>query len=364
MRPVVVAGHVCVDLEPSLHAAPLLTPGLLQEVGPLKFSAGGCVPNTGGDLAQMGVPVRIVAAAGDDPLAETLAELLEARGLDASGVAVLPGETTSYSIVVQPPGRDRTFWHHVGANALFDGSGIDLSGSDLLHVGYPNILEALRADGGRALADLLRTARTAGVTTSVDLAMLDPASPAATAEWKPVLRRWLPLVDLFTPSVDDLASLGLRPEGTAPDELLALGESLVEMGAGAVLLKAGELGLGLLAAPAGRLARAGRALGPLAGEWCGARLWAPRLRAPAVTTRGAGDAAAAGLLAGVASGRGARGALRLAAAAAGRRVSGEGRLLAQSEMDAWATGAGFEAIHDAVGWEQGADGIASYRGRP
>ncbi len=68
MRSVVVAGHVCVDFIPQLPAAATTRPGELLEVGPLAVHAGGCVANTGGDLAELGADVDVVGDVGDDEL--------------------------------------------------------------------------------------------------------------------------------------------------------------------------------------------------------------------------------------------------------------------------------------------------------
>ena len=53
MRSVVVAGHVCVDFIPEIPSGAATEPGELLEVGPLTVAAGGCVANTGGDLAAL-----------------------------------------------------------------------------------------------------------------------------------------------------------------------------------------------------------------------------------------------------------------------------------------------------------------------
>src|SRR5690348_2717080 len=121
MRSALVAGHVCVDLVPGLSHVPQVRPGELAEVGPLAVRAGGCVANTGGDLAALGAPVQVVGDAGDDELGALLVGLLAARGVRTGQLRRVPGRSTSYSLVLQPPGRDRSFWHHVGANAGFDG---------------------------------------------------------------------------------------------------------------------------------------------------------------------------------------------------------------------------------------------------
>lgn len=58
MHSVVIAGHVCVDFIPELPEASAVRPGELLEIGPLTVQAGGCVANTGGDLAALGADVR------------------------------------------------------------------------------------------------------------------------------------------------------------------------------------------------------------------------------------------------------------------------------------------------------------------
>ena len=80
MRSVVVAGHVCVDFIPELPAVAGTGPGELLEVGPLAVHAGGCVANTGGDLAALGAAVDVVGDVGADELGTLLAALLRARG--------------------------------------------------------------------------------------------------------------------------------------------------------------------------------------------------------------------------------------------------------------------------------------------
>src|SRR6059058_4040578 len=140
MRAAVVAGHLCLDFVPGLSAVPRTGPGDLTEIGPLRLVPGGCVANTGGDLAALGAPVTVVGDIGEDALGDVLVGALAARALRTEQVQRVAGESTSYTIVLEPPGRERTFWHHVGANAAFDGSAVALDGASLLHVGYPSLL--------------------------------------------------------------------------------------------------------------------------------------------------------------------------------------------------------------------------------
>ena len=129
MRAAVVAGHVCVDFNPVLPAGTAIRPAGLVEVGPLRVDAGGCVANTGGDLAALGADVAVVADAGDDELGALLVELLRARGTRTEGIRRLADRSTSYSLVLEPGGQDRAFWHHVGANASLEGSAGEVCGA-------------------------------------------------------------------------------------------------------------------------------------------------------------------------------------------------------------------------------------------
>lgn len=325
MLTIALAGHLCVDLTPELPGAPRVVPGELVGVGPLGVSLGGCTANTARALAALGHPVSVHAAVGDDELGriarDGLTDPLVRPELDVRGSA------TSYSVVVQPSGADRVFWHHTGANATYDGAGLDVSGLDLLHLGYPALLPALLTDGGAPLAALLGRARAAGATTSVDLVVVDRQSDVGRLDWRSLLQRACAETDVLSPSLDDLTSaLGL-PTPAGADEVLALAGELADQllgwGAAVVLLTLGGRGAVLRAAGAERLAAGGRALAPLAEEWAGASLHLPALAVErTTTTNGAGDASSAGLLHGLSLGAGPAAAARLARACAAAVVSG------------------------------------------
>ncbi len=325
MRSALVAGHLCVDLLPALSTTPTIRPGQLVEVGPLGVHAGGCVANTGGDLAALGAPVQVVGDAGDDELGALLVRMLAARGATTDQVRLVPGKSTSYSLVLQPPGEDRSFWHHVGANAAFDGADLSLTGVDLLHIGYPSLLPALAASGGAALDALLTRARAAGITTSLDLAVLDPVSPAARQDWPALLARVLPLVDVLTPSLDDVRSALQLDVSRTPGDLRRTTQRLLDLGPAVVMLTAGALGLQLGTADTSRLARAGAVFAndpARQTQWSDQERFVTAQRVPVRTTVGAGDAATAGLLYGLLADLDPVASLQLAARTAASRVSG------------------------------------------
>jgi sugar/nucleoside kinase (ribokinase family) len=350
----VVAGHVCIDLIPELAGPVDLAPGGLVEVGPIALRPGGCVANTGRDLLALGAPARLVADAGDDEMGRVLRRVLSAAAGGAAALRLLPGESTSYSLVVQPPGGDRVFWHHVGANAQFDGAGVDLADGDLLHVGYPPVLPALAADGGAGLRALLARARASGVTTSVDLVVVDRSSEAGRHDWARILRDTLPLVDVFTPSVDDLSSALDRDFATSPEELSAVAGRLVEAGSAVVVLTAGPDGLLLRTAGAPRLRSGGPVLAALPRSWADRELWVPALPVQVASTIGAGDAATAGLLYGLLAGLEPEDAALAAAGAAALKVSGRASL---PHYDDSGIAAGSVAAADRPGWQRGRRGV-------
>lgn len=301
-----VAGHVCLDLTPSALRSAAVAPGALVDVGPLAVSLGGSVANTGRALHALGVPVRAAALIGDDELGGVLRRLLEATGLGIDDVRIAPGAATSYSVVLQPDDADRAFLHHTGANEYFDGADLDLAGTDLLHVGYPSLLPRLLDDDGGPLVALFSRARDAGVLTSLDLAVVDPASPLAGYDWSGFLDRVLPLTDVVSPSADDLDSV-LGP-GASP---LERARDLVARGAGVAAVSAGADGLTLVAGGSGP------------AGWAGAELDAVPDPLPAVTTStGAGDASTAGLLAALLAGATPEEAVARSAASARAALTG------------------------------------------
>jgi sugar/nucleoside kinase (ribokinase family) len=290
MSRVVVAGHLCVDLSPGARTLSL-EPGRLSEVGPLDVSLGGSVANTGRALVALGHEVTLAARVGTDDLGRIATEHLVRTGLRGAPT-VTPEAATSYSIVLEPEGADRSFWHHVGANALFDGTEASVD-ADVVHLGYPSLLPALCEDDGAALRALLTRVRTNGAVTSVDLAVVDASS---TVDWRSVLETAMPLIDVITPSADDLRSALGDPRASAPE----LVELLLGWGAGVAVVSDGARGLSLGAAASGRLRSSGGALACLADEWAHARVNQPaRALRRHVTTNGAGDAASAGVLSGI-----------------------------------------------------------------
>jgi len=150
-----------------------------------------------------------------------------------------------------------------------------------------------------------------GVTTSLDMAYPDPGAESGRMDWRALLERALPFVDIFVPSVEEILYMLDRPlhdrlkaqgslvEQTTPALLHDLSSQLLAMGPQIVMLKAGERGLYLRTAVAERLASLGRACPADVVARSDQELWAPCFKGRGAGPPGAGDAPIAGLLSGL-----------------------------------------------------------------
>jgi len=317
--PVIVGGHICLDIIPSIRGAAFgLVPGKLVNIGEAVLSTGGAVANTGIALHRLGMKVRLMGKVGDDIFGEAILSIVR-REHDAlaDGMIVAEGEASSYSIVISPPQVDRMFLHCTGANDTFGSDDVkteELEEAGLFHFGYPPLMRRMYANGGEELIRLMRRAKAAGATTSLDMARPDPDADAGRVDWRRLLADLLPSVDLFLPSIEEILFM-LRREryeellrlhgsdgllGHVDDGLLGeVSGELLAMGAAVVVLKLGEHGLYLrTTAAAGRLADTGRYGLRKREIWTGRELYVPCFRVEAVGTTGAGDCTIAGFLAG------------------------------------------------------------------
>lgn len=343
---IVVAGHVCLDLTPALPATgarnlgELLVAGTLVEVGPCVISAGGAVANTGVALRRLGVSAVLMGKAGDDELGELLANVLSDAGC-TDAVRRVPGEHTSYTIVLAPPGIDRVFLHNPGANATYTAGDVDyevVQQARLFHFGYPPLMPAMIAQNGEELVRMFQRARAMGAVTSLDMALPDVHAAAGQLDWECLLQRVLPHVDIFLPSVEEILLCLDRPAylrkraqardggGAVVDyitvaEYSHLGQRLLDMGAGVVVLKCGARGIYLRSGEAPRLHRLIEVLGVPGAAWAQREMWQPAFFVEQVASAtGAGDCAVAAFLAALLRTASAEEALAMANAAGALNV--------------------------------------------
>jgi len=280
VRPVLVVGDLMVDVVARMSgplAAGSDTPASVSQ------RPGGAGANVAAWLAEAGVPVALVARAGDDPAGRGAVHALRGHGVDVAAVVLDRDRPTGTCVVLVAPGGERSMLPDAGANAaLAPGdlpAGAFTADAHLHLAGY-----TLLRDGPPREAALaaLRRARAAGMTIS-----LDPSSAAPLRAFGP--ERFLDLagpVDLMLPNRDEAAVLGsLTPWAC---------EVVVTLGAGGALWTDGGREVAAPAAVAG----------------------------PVGDTTGAGDAFTAGFLAAWLDGAEPAEALRRANALAARALRG------------------------------------------
>ena len=293
---IVVAGHLCVDITPRLDDSdPGLDPGVLYAVGPLKQRVGGSAANTGGTLGRLGHSVRVHACIGDDELSAVCLNQLAPVITDLRLHRTTVG--TSYSIVIEHPQHDRTFWQYEGANALFDPHTLEIGEDvELVHIGYPSLVPSLCLDPD-LLASAFQRLRQRRISTSLDLAHVAEGSVASRVDWPSWFAKTVAWTDIWSPSWDDISSaLGITGEAS-PERLDEVSRQMIDWGAAIVCLSAGAKGFFLRTADESRIAAAGMAVSRLGPGWADQARWFPaEVVAAPTTTVGAGDALTGGLL--------------------------------------------------------------------
>lgn len=341
MGKIIIAGHVCLDVTPVFAAdrplplSEVIVPGKLLQMKDVIISGGGVVANTGLALKVLGADTRFMGKIGRDEFGRILSGIFARYGAQ-NDLTVCGDCSTSFSVVVAPPGTDRVFLHNPGGNHTFCLEDIDLDavrGAAVFHFGYPPLMRSMFENGGRELLRIFSAVKTAGTPTSLDMAYVDPDSDAAKADWADIVKKVLPLTDIFAPSFEEICSMidreayqRLLNQSRGEDisrhlslsrDLLPLAEKLLAMGAKVVLIKCGEAGMLLKTAGRQTLSQAG----PLFEGWENLEIFRKSYKPVRLLSAcGAGDASIAGFLKAFADGLTPQRCLSCAAAAGACRV--------------------------------------------
>ena len=338
----IAAGHICLDITPLFPADKkstpdeLLVPGKLLKMNGVDVHTGGSVANTGLAMKLLGADVRLMGKVGSDAFGKMVLELLAQYGCDGGHEMILSDSaSTSYSVVLAPPGVDRMFLHDTGANDTFCCGDLDeaaLRQSDLFHFGYPPLMRRMYENGGEELIKVFRKVKSLGLASSLDMALPDPDSDAGKADWREILGKLLPYTDFFLPSAEELCFMLDRPrweewKKRCPNgdvtEMLSveydvrpLADALMDMGARVVVIKCGAPGLYYRTADQQTLSPLCERLGLNADDWVGKEGFQPGFPVRKLcSAAGAGDVSIAAFLTAVLEGKGCSDCVRLAAAA-------------------------------------------------
>lgn len=170
---ITLVGSILADIVKSIDNYPQI--GMLANITSVSKAVGGCVPNTGIDLAiiDSGIPLSALGCVGNDEYGQFVISQMNDYGIDTGRILVTEEAPTSFSDVMSLPNGERTFFHARGANALFSPNQIDIRALDckMLHAGYLLLLDQFdKADPqfGTAMARFLHDVQQAGIKTSID----------------------------------------------------------------------------------------------------------------------------------------------------------------------------------------------------
>ncbi len=172
-------------------------------VDDMRLVPGGSSTIVAAGAARLGLPTSLVAAVGDDLFGRFMLDAMAERGVDTGGCVIRADVATGLTVALTR-GGDRAILTAPGAIATLraeDVDGVRLRRATHLHVGSYFLLEGLRP----GLGELVRTARAAGATVS-----LDPQGDPAGG-WDGGMRDLLPSIDvLFVNETEAAAIDGAR----------------------------------------------------------------------------------------------------------------------------------------------------------
>jgi sugar/nucleoside kinase (ribokinase family) len=244
--------------------------GRLVLVDRMELHTGGCAGNTAIGLSRIGVSASVIGKVGRDGFGDFYLGVMQREGVESSGIARDDSANTSSTMVMVHGDGERSFIHYLGANGTLRAADVNLdraAGAKVLHVAGAFLMPAF---DGEPTARILREARQRGLITSLDTAW------DGSGRWMKTIAPCLEHLDYFLPSIEEARMI---VGGGSPEEIA---DAFLARGVGVVALKMGEGG-------------------------CYAASRTERVRMPAFAVKaidatGAGDAFAAGFLAGVVKG--------------------------------------------------------------
>ncbi len=237
--------------------------GTADGVEAIELRTGGCGLNTAMTLKKLGMSVGLAGRIGQDVFGKFLARRIEAIGLDASGVKIDAAGCTSCVIVMVSSSGERSFLYACGGNEELCLEDIDfdwIGRAKILHVGGQLKLFSLKTD------QVLKRAKEDGLVVSLD------TDWDTSNRWLETVEPCLGYTDIFMSSIEEARLISQKE---TPQQI---SKFFSGYGIKIVVLKMGREGCYI---------RTGQEV-----------LTLPGYKVEVVDTTGAGDAFAAGFLAG------------------------------------------------------------------
>jgi len=268
---VCVLGRIGYDL----HAVEQNQP--LADVKHFSRHLGGSSANIAVGLARLGLSVGIISSVGKDALADFLLGFLRNEGIDTRFVRLVEGYNTSLCLTeVSPPDHfPQVFYRRDPADVQLQLGGPELAYLQEASVFVTNGTSLSASPAREATISALQAARAAGLRTAFDMdyrasSWQSPAEAGAEA------RKALPWVDVLLGNEDELSLLSGKSEARAQAQIG------LDAGVSIVIRKRGADGVEAYSR-----------------DKC---VFAPKCAVKVVSTIGAGDGFAAGLLYGLVRG--------------------------------------------------------------
>lgn len=173
--------------------------GKLELVDDISLYTGGCAANTSIALAKLGHKPYVIGKVGSDYLGDFVIEKLKKYRLD---LADLKREShTSTTMVMVDESGERSFIHSPGANAFLRNSEINwekLANYELVHVAGSFLMPGF---DGPQTANFLKKAKDLGLTTTLDTAW------DSSGQWLSLIEASLPYLDYFLPSYEEAVEI-------------------------------------------------------------------------------------------------------------------------------------------------------------
>ena len=246
--------------------------GRLDLLDKLELHIGGCAANAAIDMSIIGLKTAIIGKIGEDGFGAFARGELERNHVECRGLKTSSKHGTSASVVTVNSSGERSFLHHIGANAALCGSDVDyeiVKNSKVLFIAGALLMPGF---DGEDSAELLARAQTDKVYTALDTAW------DASGRWMIVLKPCLKHLDLFIPSQEEAEMLSGEKE---PEKIA---DVFIREGVKLAVIKLGAKGCFIKS-------RTGEKLFVGAYE-----------RVKAVDTTGAGDSFVSGFLTGIVKG--------------------------------------------------------------
>ncbi|HDP34990.1 MAG TPA: carbohydrate kinase family protein [Candidatus Hydrogenedentes bacterium] len=189
-------GVVCADIMVRpVDAIP--AGGALGLVPQLEMHLGGLAGVTASVFSQLGGRSAFIGRVGHDGFGDYLLSALENNGVNTGGVRRVWDTRSSATVVLIDSSGERTFLHHVGANAETCEADVDfdvVSASRVLHWGGPAIMPQL---DGAPMGRVFKRAKELGVRTSMDTCY------DGKGVWFPLIEPSLPHLDIIFSSFEE-----------------------------------------------------------------------------------------------------------------------------------------------------------------